>query len=158
MDNVPSLRGLTLSLLSTSHLLFLLHHWPCLNHTPLIIDLLCSRDLHAAIAYLLSLPYSHGHREELKHCLRKYLKRLPINALRALANLFPHLTATVTDENGVLFPRVGPLDDQESGLWDSNDFFFQLLHAKNIEGTFPLIIPRYCISLRLFCNASLRFL
>ena len=157
MDNVPTLRGLVLPLLSTAHLLFLLHHWPGLSNTPLLIDLLCSRDLNAAITYLLSLPYSHGHRPDMKQHLRKHLRRLPLTDFHVLASLFPPLSALAADENNVLWPRVGPLDDTETGLWDSTDFFFQLLHAKKMEGTIPLTIPCYCMSLRLFNNARLCF-
>lgn len=158
MDTVPALRGLVLPLLSTAHLLFLLRHWPGLGDTPLVIDLLCSRDLHAAITYLLSLPYSHGHRQEMKKHLRKHLLRISIKDFPVFASLFPPLTALVTDEDGVLRARVGPLDDIETGLWDSNDFFFGVMHARNMEGTIPFACYHFCMSFITFSNATLRFL
>lgn len=82
MDNVPQLRGIVLPILSTVHLLFLLNTWPGLGDTPLIMELLCSRDIRAAIEYLLSLSYSHRHRQAMKHHLRKRLRWVPVHELR----------------------------------------------------------------------------
>lgn len=158
MVDVPQLRGLALQLLSTAHLLFILTHWPGLTDTGLVIDLLCERDISAALQYFLGLPYSHGHREDLKHYLKKHLRRTPVHRLKELTTLFPRLSALVTDENGVLVPRIGPLTDHETGLWDSHDFFFNLLHAKEMEGTIHYARLHFCMSLTVFSNALLRFL
>ena len=158
MDVVPQLRGLALQLLSTAHLLFILTNWPGLGDTHLVLDLLCERDLNAAIRYLLRLPYSHGHRDHLKHSLKQHLRRTSLRRMTDLRALFPQLSALVTDENGVLVPRMGPLTDFETGLWDSHDFFFNLLHARQMEGTIPVASLYFCMTLILFSNATLRFL
>lgn len=57
-------------------------------------------------------------------------------------------------------PRIGPLTDLESGLWDSCDFYFGVLHARQMEGTVPESIARYhyCMSFHTFSNAGLRLL
>lgn len=94
----------------------------------------------------------------MKHHLRKRLRWVPVHELRELARLFPPLTALVEDENGVLLPRVGPLDDNESGLWDSSDFFFGVMHARQMEGTIPFARYHFCLSFITFRNARLRFL
>ena len=94
----------------------------------------------------------------MKKHLRKYLGRIPIKDFPVLARLFPLLTALVNDENGVLRPRVGPLDDMETGLWDSNDFFFGVMHSRNMEGTIPFAYYTFCMSFITFSNATLRFL
>ena len=158
MVDVPHLRGLALPLLSTTHLLFILTEWPGLSDTGLVIALLCERDLSAALRYFIGLPYSHGHRDNLKYYLTKRLRRTPVPRLEELSTLFPRLSALAPDENGVLVPRFGPLTDQETGLWDSHTFFFQLLHAKKMEGTIPYPRLHFCMSLTLFSNADLRFL
>lgn len=158
MDDVPHLRGLALRILSTAHLLFILNNWPGLTDTGLVLDLLCERDITAALQYLLSLPYSHGHRDDLKHYLKQRLRRTSINRMKEMTVLFPRLSALVEDEHGVLVPRIGPLTDFETGLWDSHDFFFNLLHAKLMEGTIPVASLYFCMSLTLLSNADLRFL
>lgn len=75
-----------------------------------------------------------------------------------LAGLFQPLTALVEDEDGVLMPRVGPMDDNESGLWDSSDFFFGVLHARQMEGTIPFAHYHFSMSFNTFSNARLHFL
>ena len=155
MDGVPELRGLVLPLLSTAHLLFILNHWPCIATTGVVLDLLCERDLLVAIRYLLSLPYSHGHRETLKSCLQKQLSRTGLETMQEIATLFPQMSALVQDAHGNSVAKMGPLTDYEAGLWDSHDFYFQLLHAKQTKGTFGF--PRYCMSIGLFLNARLSF-
>lgn len=158
MDDVPQLRGLALRLLSTAHLLFILTNWPGLGDTGLVIELLCERDITAALQYFLSLPYSHGHRDQLKHYLKQRLRRTPVHRMNEMTALFPRLSALVEDQNGVLVPRMGPLTDLETGLWDSHDFFFNLLHAQQMEGMIPLARLHFCMSLTFFSNAHLRFL
>ena len=137
MDEVPELSGLILPILSIAHLLFLLHNWPGLRDTGLILDLLCRRDIREALRYLLSISYSHSHRQQLKSLLRQRLRWTPVHELKELSTLFPQLTALVERDDGVLVPQVGPLSDLESGLWDSCDFYFGLLHARQMEGTVP---------------------
>ena len=155
MDGVPELRGLVLPLLSTAHLLFILNNWPCIADIGVVLDMLCERDLTVAIRYLLSLPYSHGHREALKRRLQKQLTRTGLETMKELATLFPQMTALVQDARGNTVAKMGPLTDYETGLWDSHDFYFHLLHAKQTKGT--LVFPRYCMSLGLFLNARLSF-
>lgn len=155
MDSVPELRGLVLPLLSTAHLLFILNNWPGIANIGAVMDMLCERDLTTSIRYLLGLPYSHGHREGLKQSLQKRLQRTGLAQMKALARLFPLMSTLVPDADGNFVAKMGPLTDYDAGLWDSHDFYFQLLHAKQMEGT--IVFPRYCMSLRLFCNARLSF-
>lgn len=158
MNAVSDLQGLVLPLLSTAHLLFLLETWPGLGYNGLIMEMLCSRDVAAAIRYLLTLPYSHGHRERMKYYLRKRLRLTPVHEMNELVLLFPRLTATVEGEDGVLVPFVGPVTDLEAGIWDSHDFFFGILHAKKMEGMIPFTCYNFCMSFTLFRNARLHFL
>lgn len=158
MDNVPSLRGLAAPLLSVAHLLFILYHWPGLGDIGLVIDLLCQRDIAAALRYFISLPYSHGHRAAMKYYLKRRLRNTPIQRWNELAALFPVLSALVPDETGFMVPRMGPLTDHEMGMWDANDFFLNLRHAKQMEGTIPFASFHCCMSFTFFSNAQLRFL
>ena len=158
MDQVPALSGLVLPILSTAHLIFLLTNWPGLPDTNLILELLCTRDIQEALRYLLSISFSHGHRNRLKYALGQRLRWTPVKELKELSSMFPPLTALVERNDGVLVPMVGPLSDHEAGLWDSNDFFFGLIHRRQMEGT--VSCSRYCICMSFdrFRNASIRFL
>lgn len=160
MDRVPPLNTFILPILSTAHLIFILNNWPGVRDTGLIMELLCTRDLRAALGYLLSLPYSHSHRPVLKSLLRHRLRWKHVHELKELTTLFPRLSAMVERDDGVLVPMIGPLSDLESGLWDTSDFYFGVLHARQMEGTIPESISRYhyCMSFRTFSNAGLRFL
>ena len=155
MERVHDLHGLVLPRLTTNHLLFILNHWPCIANIDTVMDVLCERDLTVAIRHLLGLPYSHGHREGLKQCITKELTRTGLEEMRELGNLFPRMTALVQDSNGDSVAKMGPLTDFEAGLWDSQDFYFHILHAKQMKGTF--VFPRCCMSLDLFVNARLSF-
>ena len=157
MENVPPLSYLVLPTLSTDHLVYILLHWPCLGQIYVVMDVLCERDLARAIQYLLGLPYTHTHREELKRSLKKVLRRTSLSKMKDLASLFPRMSALVEDENGDLVAEMGPLTDYAAGLWDSHDFYFQQLHSKQMEGTIPFTFLRYCMSFRLFRNARLSF-
>lgn len=157
MDNVPPLSYLPLPILSTEHLVFVLRHWPCLGNIGVVMDVLCERALEKAIQYLLSLPYTHTHREDLKHSIKQELRRTSLQKMKELASLFPRMSALAADDNGDLVAEMGPLTDYAAGLWDSHDFYFQLLHAKQMQGTIPFTFLRYCMSFRLFRNARLSF-
>ena len=158
MDQVPELSGLVLPILSTAHLLFLLTNWPGLRDTNLLLELLCKRDIREALGYLLSISFSHSHRNRLKYALTQRLRWTPVHELKELSRMFPQLTALVERNDGVLVPMVAPLSDDEAGLWDSNDFFFGLIHGCQMEGTVPCSRYRNCMSFRRFRNASIRFL
>ena len=143
MNRVPSLGDFIVPLLSTAQLLFLLHNWPGVRDTRLILDNLCTRDLSAAFGYLLSLPFSHAHRPVLLDCLRHHLRWKPFEEIKDLGNLFPRLSALVETDDGVLVPKIGPLSDEETGLWDSSDWYFGLLHSRQMEGTIRVSISPY---------------
>ena len=160
MDRVPSLGTFILPILSTAHLIFILNNWPGLRDTRLILEQLCTRDLRAAFGYLLSLSFSHSHRPVLLTCLRPRLRWTTVEDLKELENLFPRLSALVERDDGVLVPKIGPLSDLETGLWDSCDWYFGLLHSRQMEGTIPVSISPYqrCVSLDKFINVRLHFL
>ena len=96
---------------------------------------LCQRDLRVGLTYLLSLPFTHSHRPMLKHYLHDRFRRLPIVALEQLSTTIPHLTA-LTSIEGTLHPAMYPLDDYQTGLWDTHDWYFKLLHVRNMKGQF----------------------
>ena len=155
MERVQELRGLVLPILSTDHLLFLLNNWSGLSFINEVMDELCARDLVAALRYLINLPYSHGNRAGMKRSITRQVQRTSVERLRETYSVFPRLSALVRDDNGVLVAEMGPLTDFQTGLWDSHDFYFHCIHAKKMAGTFGF--HRYCMSLRLFCNARLSF-
>lgn len=157
MDHVPSLGAFILPLISTASLLQFLIDWPQVRDARLALENLCTRDV---LPYLLSLPFSHSHRRVLLDCLTPRLRWLKLEDLQDLGNLFPRLSALVHTDDGKLVPKVGPLSDEETGLWDTNDWFFGLLHAKQMDGTITFYIPPYvrCVSLDTFIDVRLHFL
>lgn len=158
MDRVPPLNSFNLPILSTAHLIFILTNWPGVRDTELIMDLLCTRDLRAALRYLLSLPFSHTPRPVLKSLLRQRFRWVHVHELKELATLFPQLSALVETDDGVLVPMIGPLTDLESGLWDSSDFFSASCTQDKWKVRFSCLFPGLAILCPFVCLVMLNFI
>ena len=54
---------------------------------------------------------------------------------------------------------MGPLSDYETGLWDTNDWFFQLLHARQMDGQLFSLSARFyrSVSITTFIQIQLSF-
>ena len=134
MDGVTTLSDIIIPTLSTFLLLQFLTTIPHSPSTVAAIDELTSRELPDVVTYLLSLPYSHWHRSVLKPRLERRLRAMSVDDLQALSGFLPQLSALQYSE-GEWIPVMGPLSDYDTGLWDTNDWYFRLLHARQIAGT-----------------------
>lgn len=120
-----------------------------------ILHHLCLRDYAAAFSYLLSLPIDHWHRDVMKDTLNERLLNESTKTVLALTKYIPELSAlTFDDTTNTWQAFVGPLTNMETARWDIHDWFFQLLHAKQMKG--QLLFNT--IALSLFPRISLRFL
>ena len=110
-----------------------------------ILDELASREFGAVLPYLKSLSNTHWHRHVLKDRLRKRLWVMSLAQIHALRNYFPNLSALYRNmEDGAWYPIMGPLSDRDTAEWDLHDWYYQLIHAKRMEGQWSL---RCCIPL-----------
>lgn len=143
--------------LPTATLLQFLVHLPNgLNTKEALIEF-ATREYPVVFQYLLSLPFSHWHRHVLKHHLRLRLLKQSVSVLKSLSDLLPKLSALWIDPHtGKSYPKQGPLTDLAMGELDTHDWFFQLLHARGMEGQYTRFLSD--IPLHLFPHVTLRFL
>ena len=122
---------------------------------------LCTRDFQSIFAYLLSLNFTDWHRRFLMQTLAPRLEQLPISQLKLdIAPLLPSLTALWFDpQEKQTFPIMGPFTDMETSHWEIHDWFYQLIHAKQMEGTFCHLYSHvlYCVSILTYTHLELRF-
>ena len=117
---------------------------------------LCTRDFQSIFAYLLSLNFTHWHRRFVMQTLAPRLKQLPISQLKQnIAPRLPSLTALWYDpQEKQTFPIMGPLTESQTTHWEIDDWFYQLIHSKQMEGTFCHLYSHfvYCISILTFTH------
>ena len=118
------------------------------------LEELCTRDFQSSFAYLLSLNFTHWHRHFLMQTLAHRLKQLRISQLQQdIAPLLPTLTALWYDpQEKQTFPIMGPLSECETSHWEINDWFYQLIHSKQMAGTFGHLYSHF-----VYCNSILTF-
>lgn len=121
---------------ATVHLIQYLTFVPDAMDSEAALQELCRRDFPSIFSYLLSLRYTRWHRRFLMERLQPCLKQLPLEVLkRDLSALMPKLSALWKDPTtGEWFPIVGPLTDYQTVQWEVQDWFYQILHAKELEG------------------------
>lgn len=154
MQSVNSISEMAIPSASTNVLLHFLLHMPNGLHTSLALKELCTRDFHSIFTYLLSLPHSHWHRNVMKAVLEERLRKLQVQEIKQLGRQYiPKLSAlTKLDDEWV--PVMEPHTDQQSAAWDTHDWFFQLLHSRQMEGQYSLL---FTMPLESFIRASIRF-
>lgn len=132
---VPPLGALVInSSCSTSTLVQYLRCVPNACDSVTVLEELCKRDFTDIFSYLLSLHATHWHKDVLKQLLRKRLFDLSLPALKALQVHFPKLSAlTMDDTTGTLQPFIGPLSSMVTSRWDTHDWYYQILHSKQME-------------------------
>ena len=133
---VPRLGALVInSFCATVTLLQYLRCVPNACDSVTVLEELCKRDFTDIFPYLLSLHATHWHKDVLKQLLRKRLFDLSLPALKALQVHIPKLSAlTMADTTGTLQAFVGPLSSMVTSQWDTHDWFYQILHSKQMEG------------------------
>ena len=133
---VPRLGALVInSFCTTVTLLQYLRCVPNACDSVTVLEELCKRDFTDIFPYLLSLHATHWHKDVLKQLLRKRLFDLSLPALKALQVHIPKLSAlTMDDTTGTLQPFIGPLSSMVTSQWDTQDWYYQILHAKQMEG------------------------
>ena len=144
MDGVKTLSEMIIPTLSTFLLLQFLQSIPNSPSTVAAIDELATRELSHVVTYLLSLPFSHWHRSVLKSRLERRLRAMSVDDLKSLSGFLPQLSALQYSE-GEWIPVMGPLSDYETGLWDTSDWYFRLLHARQMEGTLFSLLARFLL-------------
>ena len=152
---VPRLGALVInSFCTTVTLLQYLRCVPNACDSVTVLEELCKRDFTDIFPYLLSLHATHWHKDVLKQLLRKRLFDLSLPALKALQVHIPKLSALTMDETtGTLQPFIGPLSSMVTSQWDTHDWYYQISHAKQMEG--KLLFNT--ISLSLLSRVTLRF-
>lgn len=119
-----------------------------------VLEELCTRDYDTIFSYLLSLHATHWHKDILKNHLRTRLFDLSVPALKALSVHIPKLSALQFDDTtGTMQPFVGPLSSMVTSRWDTHDWYYQTLHAKQMEGQLLFVT----ISLSLLSRVTIRF-
>lgn len=156
LQPVPRLGAIILSAnCLTITLLNYLQFVPNACDTMLILEEFCKRDFADIFPYLLSLSATHWHRDVIKRHLRTRLFDLPLPTLKALHVYIPKLSALHFDDvTATMQPFFGPLSSMETARWDIHDWFYQLLHAKQMQGQLLFIT----ISLSLLSRVTVRFL
>lgn len=155
---IPRLGGIVLqSPCPTPLLLQYLNTIPnALDAVP-VIEEICKRDqdFDVIFPHLLSLSADHWHKPIFFHHLRKRLMELPIPSIKALQTHIPRLSALEFDDNTMTMqPVIGPLTSMDTSRWDTHDWFYQTLHAKQMKGQLLFIT----IALSLLSRVALRFL
>ena len=158
MDGLKTLGEMIIPTLPTYLILQFLHSIP---NGPTIVEALeelANREFSRVFAYLLTLPFSHSHRDVFKSSLETRLRNMPVDDLKQLSGLLPKLSA-LTYSQGEWIPVMEPLSDYETGLWDTNDWFFQLLHARQMEGQLFSLSARFyrSVSILTFIHLQLSF-
>lgn len=121
----------------------------------IIIEELCMRDLAVVFSYLLSLHATHWHRDPIKEHLGARMLDMSTSAIMTLRQYIPKLSALQFDDTTNTWQAfIGPLSSMETSRWDTHDWFYQLLHAKQMKGQLLFIT----IALSLFPRTTLRFL
>ena len=139
---------------ATNVLLHYLHLVPNACDAVSVLEELCTRNFDILFQYLLSLHATHWHKDVIKQCLQKRLFDLSIPAFKALSVHIPKLSALAFDETtGTMQPFIGPLSSMDTSRWDTHDWFYQTLHAKQMEGQLLFVT----ISLSLLSRVTLRF-
>ena len=140
---------------TTSILLQYLTHVPNACDAVPALEELCKRDFSDIFSYLLSLHATHWHKDIIKRQLRKRLFDLSVEEFKAQSVHIPKLSALTFDETtNTKQAFIGPLSSMVTSLWDTHDWFYQTLHAKQMEGQLMFI----CIPLSIFSRVTLRFL
>lgn len=146
---------------STNHLILYLSCLPNALDSEAALQELCTCDFASIFTYMLSLGYTQWHRRFMMETLAPRLKQLPVDVLKQdIAPLLPKLTALWYDPQAKhWFPIMGPLTETAATQWELHDWFFQLLHAKEMEGQFCQLYSHfvYCVSILTFTHLELRF-
>lgn len=154
MNSVKSLSETIIPTMTVNLLLHFLLDMPNGCNTVDALKELCTRDFCSIFTYLLSLPFSHWHREVTKTHLGERLRAMKVDDLKELGRQFiPKLTA-LEHVDGECVPVMGPLSDLDTAAWDTNDWFYQLLHARQMEGECSLLLH---MPMELYVQARLRF-
>ena len=147
---VPRLGALVInSFCTTVTLLQYLRCVPNACDSVTVLEELCKRDFTDIFPYLLSLHATHWHKDVLKQLLRKRLFDLSLPALKALQVHIPKLSAlTMDDTTGTLQPFIGPLSSMVTSQWDTHDWYYQILHAKQMEMEGKMLF----VTISLYCH------
>lgn len=124
-----------------------------------VLEKLCTEcDFKLIFQYLLSLPYSHWHRNIMKASLQKRIADTKSDELHQIGkNFIPFKSAVenITEDGAtMMFDKMGPLNDVDTGEWDTHDWFFRILHSRRMEGEPTLLFD---IPLSVYTKTRLHF-
>ena len=151
----PSLTASVLSQSDSNALLIFLLENPNGCNTIDVLDEFCNNhEIGPAVSYLLSLPHSHWHRPVVKKHLSARFETMTIVDLHQLGRQYLPLKSALTDIDGEKVAAMGPLTDLDAAAWDTNDWFFRMLHSRRMEGEHTLLFD---IPLPIYIRARLSF-
>lgn len=124
-----------------------------------VLKKLCTEcDFKLIFQYLLSLPYSHWHRNIMKATLQERFTDTKSDELHQIGkNFIPFKSALEKISEGgaaMMFDMMGPLNDLDTGAWDTHDWFFRILHSRRMEGEPTLLFD---IPLSIYTKTRLYF-